>query len=183
MACPHQSSNSFEIFVFSAHAPASLPDFRHVSNRACASVLLVMLHGSKRFRVAGRSVGSAVAIDHVMRPGDAIYIPSLTFHSGGSGEALAPEDSMLLSVALEWPEPEGRPSAAVVVDQWKVVRQSLMQRLPNEGYKSDWAWAGTTDGTNAMRKATAGSSVGKLLERFLGSSDADGLDANDATGS
>ena len=33
-------------------------------------VLLVMLRGCKRFRVAGKTVGSAVVIDHLMREGD-----------------------------------------------------------------------------------------------------------------
>ena len=127
-----------------------------------------MLHGSKRFRVAGRAVGSPVQIDHVMRPGDAIYIPSLTFHSGGSaGEQLAPEDSMLLSVALEWPDPDSRQRSAAVVEQWKLVRQALMQRLPSDGCTSRWAWAATEEGIDVMRKVTKGSSVAALLERFL----------------
>ena len=125
-----------------------------------------MLHGSKRFRVAGRTVGSPVVIDHVMRPGDAIFIPSLCFHSGGSAtETLAPEDSMLLSVALEWPTPSGRENASEVVDQWKMVRQALIARMPS-GTCNSWEWA-SGEGAASMRTALAGGSVGQLLERFL----------------
>jgi hypothetical protein len=131
------------------------------------SVLLVMLHGSKRFRVAGRTVGSPVVIDHMMSPGDAIFIPSLSFHSGGSAtQQHAPNDSMLLSVALAWPSPSGRQSASAVVDQWKIVRQALVSRMP-AGTCDSWAWAATNEGTTAMRTAMAGGSVGQLLERFL----------------
>ena len=50
----------------------------------CVQVLLVMLRGKKRFRVAGQALGSSIAIDHVLRPGDAIYIPAGCFHSGAA---------------------------------------------------------------------------------------------------
>lgn len=131
-----------------------------------------MLDGSKRFRVAGRAVGSPVVIDHVLTPGDAIFIPSLCFHSGGSAtETLAPEDSMLLSVALDWPSPSGRQGASAVVDQWKLVRQALITRTP-AGTCDSWAWASTSEGTTTMRTALAGGSVGALLEQFICESDA-----------
>ena len=42
-----------------------------------------------------------------MRPGDAIYIPALTFHSGGSADAPS-EESLMLSVAFEWPRTAAR---------------------------------------------------------------------------
>ena len=44
-----------------------------------------MLRGAKRFRVAGKALGSAVSIDHVLRPGDALFIPAGCFHSGAVG--------------------------------------------------------------------------------------------------
>ena len=95
-----------------------------------------------------------------MRVGDAIYIPALTFHSGGC-EAAVPTDSMLLSVALEHEE---RDAASAVVDAWRTVRDALSSRIPDRS----WAWAQSTAGQEALRGvAAARSSVGPLLERFL----------------
>ena len=146
------------------------------------SVLLVMLHGSKRFRVAGRTVGSSIVIDHMMSPGDAIFIPSLSFHSGGSTtQQHAPQDSMLLSVALAWPSSSGRQSASTVVDQWKVVRQALVDRMP-AGACNSWARAATNEGMTAMRTSMVGGSVGPLLEPFLYDSNSD-MEDQSGTGS
>ena len=56
----------------------------------CVQVLLVMLRGKKRFRVAGKALGSSVAIDHMLQPGDAIYIPAGCFHSGAACHTRCP---------------------------------------------------------------------------------------------
>jgi len=53
---------------------------------------------ASRFRVAGSAAGSRLTIDRRMRPGDAIYIPALTFHTGGCDATR--DHSMLLSVAM-----------------------------------------------------------------------------------
>ena len=55
-------------------------------------VLLVMLRGAKRFRVAGEAVGSEVVVDRILQPGDALYIPALTFHSGGDTHSDGDDD-------------------------------------------------------------------------------------------
>lgn len=113
-------------------------------------VLLVMMRGSKRFRVAGEAVGSATTIDHTLQPGDAIYIPSLTFHSGGlSDEAI---DSDMLSVALPWDLPTGEPdlsgevAAAESVGEWRAARRAL---LASGG--GTWEWAGSAAGAAKAR--------------------------------
>ena len=115
-------------------------------------VLLVMMQGSKRFRVAGRTVGSDVVIDHMMKPGDAIYIPALTFHSGGSNLAAAAEgdaSSCLLSVAFALPCPEAGTEAAEAVTDWRKARQAVISRLPAAG-SNDWAWAGSEEGRHQV---------------------------------
>ena len=131
-------------------------------------VLLIMLTGQKRFRVAGRTLGSAVQIDHLMCPGDAIYIPALTFHSGGArAEAI---DSTMLSIALEWEKPADRLTATEAVEDWRTTRQALLERLPTgpEHSGHTWAWASSNSGTATLRNVfPQGSARATLLERFL----------------
>ena len=144
-------------------------------------VLLVMLSGRKRFRVAGCHVGSPICIDHRMMGGDTIFIPALTFHSGGSTTELS-EESLMLSVAFAPAEAAARTHTSKVVDHWRLTRQALLERLPKPAISSasassstttttshhTWAWAGTADGVNALRGAFAeGSSRAMLLEPFL----------------
>lgn len=108
-------------------------------------VLLVMLRGRKRFRVAGTALGSRVTIDHELKPGDAIYIPALTFHTGGSNdpetEQGSEQGSLMLSVAYQ---PRVGAGPAEAVREWREARRALLARLPPNG--NHWAWAGTADG-------------------------------------
>lgn len=110
-------------------------------------VLLILLDGSKRFRVAGPTVGSTPVIDHQMRPGDAIYIPAGVFHSGGDSRVAA-EASTLLSVAMV-PDDEAKAQEAVAA--WRRARDGIRRRLPSPRC-NDWDWAGSADGIELMRK-------------------------------
>lgn len=106
-------------------------------------VLLVMMRGSKRFRVAGSALGSRVVIDRILRPGDAVYIPALTFHTGGSSDegAEARSDSALLSVAFELPDEENGGAASEAVAHWRAARRAILDRLPDADCNR-WGWAG-----------------------------------------
>ena len=128
-------------------------------------VLLVMLHGRKRFRVAGRRLGSAPVIDHVLEAGDAIYIPALTFHSGGLDEQ--PEDSTLLSLALP---PADADAATAAVNRWKDARLAILDRAPR--WCHSWDAAGGAPGVAAIRESCAGSRLA-LLEPWLIADDED----------
>ena len=155
-----------DVYLTSAaeHASTSASLGFHIDD---IDVFLVMLSGRKRFRVAGRTLGSAVAIDHMMTPGDAIYVPALTFHSGGSAGEPS-EESLMLSVAFEWPQPAAREAASGVVGRWKQTRQALLDALPAKAAARSWAWAATSAGDAALREAFApGSSRADLLEPFL----------------
>ena len=134
-------------------------------------VLLVMLRGAKRFRVAGREVGSEVEIDWEMCAGDAIYIPALYFHSGGTSpgpssaigraapeveelvleeveeEEAAAAPSMLLSVAMR---PCAAEDAEDAVRHWKRARDAVRRRLPSAACNS-WQWAHSTEGAEHVR--------------------------------
>jgi len=159
-------------------------------------VLLIMLRGRKRFCVAGRTLGSEVSIDHCMSPGDAIFIPALTFHSGGSAE---PEESLMISIAFAPDAKEDRVITSETVDRWRLVRQALLETLapPVEHGGSgsrltshSWSWASSTEGAAALRGVfPLGSSRAILLQPFLpppppkpclstkGDSEADGEEA------
>ena len=102
----------------------------------------MLLRGRKRFRVAGRTVGSAVTIDHVLHAGDAMYIHAGTFHTGG--ESAQPSDSIMLSLALHWPTDAEAQAAMDTVAQWKRVRQSVLAGLSSE--QDSWSWAGSVIG-------------------------------------
>lgn len=130
-------------------------------------VFLVMLSGRKRFRVAGSTLGSPVVIDHMMLAGDAIFIPALTFHSGGDTDAEA-EGSMMLSVALAWQPPEARQDATEAVERWRSTRQALHARLPMGQSSKSWSWASSQEGVEVLRNAfPEGSARANMLAEFL----------------
>lgn len=135
-------------------------------------VLLVMLRGTKRFRVAAGQVGSDVCIDHFMRSGDAIYIPALCFHTGGDSggdpglasradsrnaftqraattatDTDATARSTMLSVAL----PPRDQSATHVVDEWRRAREAVRRRLPSPRCNR-WEWARSAEGASVVRR-------------------------------
>ena len=60
--------------------------------------LILMLNGSKRFRVASPVVGGPLLFDVQLRAGQALFVPRGFFHLGGT-DANA-EDSALISVSL-----------------------------------------------------------------------------------
>ena len=110
-------------------------------------VLLVLLRGRKRFRVAGATVGSTPVIDHVMAPGDAIFVPAGAFHTGGQSE---PSDSMLLSVAFLWSNEHDEYAASKHTERWMDVRKHVLANwLPAE--RDSWSWAGSAGGREALR--------------------------------
>ena len=125
-------------------------------------VLLVMLRGTKRFRVAGKALGSAVSVDHVMRPGDAIFIPAGCFHSGGCADASG--DSTLLSLALPPADADAAATATDAVNRWKAARQLILERAPSRCL--EWEVAGSVSGRAAIRDACVGS-AGTLVGPFL----------------
>ena len=130
-------------------------------------VLLVMLRGSKRFRVAGEAVGSDVVIDHVMERGDAIYIPALTFHSGGdsstddSETASTSSSSTMLSVAMA-PGSMEESDARVAVVQWRRARDAIRRLLPSPSCNT-WRWASSSEGRLLVQRTL---SEGELTRRF-----------------
>jgi len=125
-------------------------------------VLLIMLRGAKRFRVAGQTVGSEAVIDTVLKPGDAIFIPALTFHTGGDD---VPEDSLMLSVALAWADEACGREASDVVAQWRQARQAVLLRAPE--LSGSWEWGRTAEGIHRLQRALSASSAMHLLRRFL----------------
>ena len=131
-------------------------------------VLLVMLCGEKRFRVAGSRLGSPTTIDLTMRTGDAIYIPALNFHTGGGDDLsdLARNNhSVLLSVAHR-PLPAAAAAAATRhVTEWRTVRQALLARAPSAG----WEWAGTRAGAHWLGQqfGDSDSSTARMVRRHL----------------
>ena len=107
-------------------------------------VLLIMLDGRKRFRVGGDQLGSNVIIDHYMEPGDALYIPALTFHSGGSSEIeKVASSSTLLSLAFT--PRVGDIVARDKVTRWREARRILGRRLPSPASRR-WDWISTVEG-------------------------------------
>lgn len=68
-------------------------------------VLVYLLLGSKRFRVAGRRPQSEVLVDASMSPGASVYIPAGAFHHGCGADG-AGENSVLLSMAFTSSENE-----------------------------------------------------------------------------
>lgn len=123
-----------------------------------------MLRGRKRFRVAGCTLGSEVVIDCMLEPGDAIFIPALTFHSGGDS-TMPSEDSIMLSVALAWENPDAHSAASAVVNDWRIARQAL---LANNECANTWEWAGSPSGAKTLRIfGESAASAGRLLQQFL----------------
>uniref|UniRef100_A0A6T7YJV8 JmjC domain-containing protein n=1 Tax=Prymnesium polylepis TaxID=72548 RepID=A0A6T7YJV8_9EUKA len=113
-------------------------------------VLILMVHGRKRFRVASHAIGSPVVVDTVLRAGDALYIPAMAFHCGGGG---APFDSILLSISLGtwWP---GKHTAQRRIKEW--IRLSLLISWatddPTEDTTSDdWTFMGSPEGRRILK--------------------------------
>mmetsp|Transcript_3218 Transcript_3218/g.9850 ORF Transcript_3218/g.9850 Transcript_3218/m.9850 type:complete len:114 (+) Transcript_3218:690-1031(+) len=82
-----------------------------------------------------------------MQPGDAIYIPALTFHTGGCDDVS--DDSMLLSLAL--PPCIGSEAARDGVLAWRAARSAAISRIPSSGANS-WLWASTEEGSRWMAR-------------------------------
>lgn len=134
-------------------------------------VLLVMLRGSKRFRVAGTQVGSRVAIDCVLRSGDALYIPSLRFHSGGdtAGSAASDYDAEIASEAPSMPAstmlsiampPAFATDATEAVGEWRRARDAVRRRLPDGARAcNSWAWARSSDGRELVGTTLRGNAA------------------------
>jgi len=132
-------------------------------------VLLIMLRGKKRFRVAGRTLGSHVEIDHVLESGDALFIPALTFHTGGDiqragggffgsdffGFGPQPfDDSVMLSVAFPWSDKEVADEARAIACQWGEARDDacirLQQQQQSQQQRCTWEWAGRAEGISTL---------------------------------
>ena len=64
-----------------------------------ADVLIYMVQGSKRFRVAGTELGSPTTVDVVMQPGDAVWVPLGHYHRAEGG----PETSVIWSIGFTPP--------------------------------------------------------------------------------
>ena len=86
--------HSADVFFTTSTAPTSISSGWHTDSY---DVLLLMMQGSKRFRVAGRAAGGAQLFDLQLRPGNAIFIPAGFFHMGGSSSLSL--DSTMLSVS------------------------------------------------------------------------------------
>jgi hypothetical protein len=111
------------------------------SSRWLALMTLMMSLGPLRFRVAGTTAGSHVLVDRDMGPGDAMYIPALSFHTGGCDSMS--DDSMLMSVAM--PPCTGDEAARQGVRAWRAARTAAVARLPTST-ANRWAWAGSAEG-------------------------------------
>lgn len=98
-----------------------------------------------RFRVAGTTAGSEVIVDQEMGPGDAIYVPALSFHTGGCDSMS--DDSMLLSVAMS--PCIGDEAAGHGVRAWRAARAAAVARLPTST-ANRWAWAGSAEGSRSL---------------------------------
>ena len=153
-----------DAYVTAGNARASASLGWHIDD---VDVLLVMLRGSKRFRVAGRAVGSAMAVTHRLTAGDAIYVPRLCFHAGGMATEAA--ESTMLSVALR-PHDCGDdcdgadPDATAAVAQWRRARRAVLTR---RALQNSWAWAATEAGGAALRSELGGGALGRECGRFL----------------
>jgi len=129
-------------------------------------VLLLMLRGSKRFRVAGSHIGSHVTIDHTLKAGDVLYIPPLTFHTGGGsrggwGWGASDGDSVMLSVALPWADEASERAAQAVTASWRDAQAQCCDSLPP--LANTWSFAATPRGSNALARLFAGSEASRFL--------------------
>lgn len=122
-------------------------------------VLTIMLRGSKRFRVAGKTVGSPVEIDTVLSSGDLLYFPSLRFHTGGDVQVGGffgfggPEfeDSLMLSLAF----PQVDADIITVSDEWSLARNEAMKQV--QPHENNWKWAATGEGKARLATIFKGS--------------------------
>ena len=139
-------------------------------------VLLLMLRGSKRFRVAGRTFGSRVAIDTKLEAGDALYIPALTFHSGGEtarrggawgwGASLFQQPSSgstMLSVALPWSDATAQVDAQAVAAEWRQAIEDLNVELPASC--NTWSFAASDEGRARIARLLSKEAAARFLWR------------------
>ena len=139
-------------------------------------VLLLMLRGSKRFRVAGRTFGSRVAIDTKLEAGDALYIPALTFHSGGEtarrggawgwGASLFQQPSSgstMLSVALPWSDATAQVDAQAVAAEWRQAIEDLNVELPASC--NTWSFAASDEGRARIARLLSEEAAARFLWR------------------
>lgn len=154
----------------------------HTSPRAPThTIVLNAQHVSPscRFRVAGRSFGSSVAIDTTLEAGDVLFIPALTFHSGGGSaeddrrldnffrSALkgwtkpAAGESVMLSVALPWADDASRVEAQAAAADWRIAIEDLDAALPERCNR--WSFAATREGRAAMADVLEDGAVKQFL--------------------
>jgi hypothetical protein len=139
-------------------------------------VLLLMLRGSKRFRVAGRTFGSRVAIDTKLEAGDALYIPALTFHSGGEtarrgdawgwGASLFQQPSggsTMLSVALPWADATAQVDAQAAAAEWRQAIEDLHVELPASC--NTWSFAASDEGRARIARLLTEDAAARFLWR------------------
>ena len=149
-------------------------------------MLLVMLRGRKRFRVAGRTFGSSTAIDTTLEAGDVIFIPALTFHTGGGevhtgGELAGPPraaawladllpgaasahrraESVMLSVALPWSDTASEEAAQAATADWRDAIEDLdAELLPP---CNSWAYAASREGQARLARVLDESAVARFV--------------------
>ena len=139
-------------------------------------VPLLMVRGSKRFRVAGRTFGSRVAIDTKLEAGDALYIPALTFHSGGEtarrggawgwGASLFQQPSSgstMLSVALPWSDATAQVDAQAVAAEWRQAIEDLNVELPASC--NTWSFAASDEGRARIARLLSEEAAARFLWR------------------
>ena len=150
-------------------------------------VLLIMLKGRKRFRVAGRTFGSTVAIDAMLEAGDALFIPALTFHTGGGDErggngggddaaggwgswargllpsptGAASAESWMLSVALPWADAAAQEGAQAAAAEWRDAIEGLAAGLPARC--NSWSYAATPRGREEMATLLSDEAAARFL--------------------
>ena len=149
-----------------------------------------MCRGRKRFRVAGRGFGSPVVIDTVLEPGDALYIPALTFHTGGELKERArapfrapwpwplprspppppPEEeeeeedggSLMLSVALPWAEVGAAAAAADAAEHWRQAVDDLAQAGLRPACNR-WSYAASREGRAQLASLLSDEAASRFL--------------------
>mgnify|MGYP006139234247 CR=1 FL=1 len=151
-------------------------------------VLLVMMRGSKRFRVAGRTFGSGTAVDTTLEAGDVLFIPALTFHTGGelaegpraagwlagllpgglgaSAQRRAASESVMLSVALPWADTASEEAAQAATADWRDAIEDLDAELPPPC--NSWAYAASPEGQARLARVLDESAVGRFVESSVG---------------
>ena len=162
-----------DVYCTPAGGPSTASLGWHVDD---VDVLLVMCRGHKRFRVAGRSFGSTVVIDTVLRQGDALFIPALTFHTGGELLAPAPslpfgwgrpqqqpavEESVMLSVALPWADEAAAEAAQAAAEDWREAVEDAAAALPPR--RNTWSFAASSGGQAELASVLSDEAARRFL--------------------